>query len=85
MFTVSPNITEEFTVARTDGALCNEILNMENVYTSVETLDWESDGSYGNVPVIPARMRVETGEEYMEATGCILPSECRYSAFTVYP
>ena len=75
MFTVSPNITEEFTVARTNRSLCNEILNMENVYTGIEVLDWELDGSYGNVSVIPARMRVDTGEEYMEATNCALPSE----------
>ena len=75
MFSVTANITDEFTITRGNGSQCNVLPNMPNVYTSIDVLDWESDGRYGTLPVSPDSVTLNTEQEYLEATGCVLPSK----------
>ena len=62
-------------MSQSESRMCAQLQNMENVYTSIVALDWESDGSYGSRPVAINVNETASAEEFMQVTGCSLPSE----------
>ena len=81
IFTASSNITERFNVSQSESRTCAQLQNMENVYTSIVALDWESDGSYGSRPISINVNETASAEEFMQVTSCSLPSELLISVY----
>ena len=45
-------------------------------YTSIEVMDWESDGSFGTLRIpIPMPVVVEQEGNYTQLTGCVIESK----------
>ena len=75
IFAASSNTTEWFNVSQSESRLCAQLQNMGNEYTSIIALDWESDGSYGSQPIGIDVNRSASSGEFMQVTGCSLPSK----------
>ena len=52
---------------------------MENAYSSIVVVDLESDGSNGNLTIMPSRDELNDEMQYTGNTSCTLPSEFIYS------
>ena len=64
------NETEDYEINREEGYTCNRANNQLEAYSDLVVLDIEANGLEGNIslPVLPKKLN--TLEEYMQATGC---------------
>ena len=74
------NTSELFYLPR-DGVMavtsqCNTTSSQSMAYTSFAVLDWESDGSPGQLPIlVPRPLDIAEETNYTQLTGCIVPSK----------
>ena len=67
------NITEEFRVARQDGAMHTVANNQREAYGSVFVMDWEENGMVGNLSfdITESVLKVPTVAEFTAQTGFV--------------
>ena len=74
------NGTEMFYLRRDDdntmASQCNVSSSQRMAYTSIEVMDWESDGTLGALRIpIPMPVVVEQEGNYTQRTGCVVESK----------
>ena len=72
--TVTSGDVETIFVPVSAGSVCSMTQNMQNAYTSIEAVDWESDMVFG---MATTRVTINSADadNYTMVTGCVPPSE----------
>ena len=68
----STNETERFELTRESGSMCTSANNQREAYSSVVVMDWEENGSDGNVTlnITSGVVNATSSAEYIRLTGC---------------